>query len=414
MNAGTETAQRAARLALVGALLLIGLWIAHGFVPALLWAVVLTIAVDPLHLKLRVWMKGTHRIVIPLIITALAALVVLVPLAFGIAQALREAHDISSWIAQAQAQGVPVPDWVARLPIGGEAVRDWWQTHLARPEDATQQLRAIRGGEWLIHSRMIGANVAHRAVVFGFTLLTLFFVLRDRDALLAQGRRAVLRFFGPTGERVGAQAIRSVRGTIDGLVLVGLGVGALMAIVYLVAGVPHPLLLGGATAIAAMIPFGAPAMFAVAALLLLLQGSVGGAIAVVAIGTAIIFVADHFIRPAMIGGATQLPFLWVLIGILGGVETLGVHHRFMEGFAPGFGFDGLIAALLANGSPIGTIVTALFFGALRSGSLLLEVETTASREIITVIQALIILSVSAQVLMKRRGDSTAGERRWKF
>lgn len=101
-------------------------------------------------------------------------------------------------------------------------------------------------------------------------------------------------------------------------------------------------------------------------------------------------------------------------GLAGGIETLGVHHRFMEGFAPGFGFDGLIAALLANGSPIGTIVTALFFGALRNGSLLLEVDTNASREIITVIQALIILSVSAQVLMKRRGDSTAGERRWKF
>ena len=100
--------------------------------------------------------------------------------------------------------------------------------------------------------------------------------------------------------------------------------------------------------------------------------------------------------------------------LAGGVETLGVHHRFMEGFAPGFGFDGLIAALLANGSPIATIFTALFFGALRSGSLLLEVDTTASREIITVIQALIILSVSAQVLVRRRGDSQAGERRWKF
>lgn len=111
---------------------------------------------------------------------------------------------------------------------------------------------------------------------------------------------------------------------------------------------------------------------------------------------------------------------WVLIvsggvgGLAGGVETLGVHHRFMEGFAPGFGFDGLIAALLANGSPIGTIVTALFFGALRSGSLLLETDTAASREIITVIQALIILSVSAQVLLRRRGDAQGGERRWKF
>jgi simple sugar transport system permease protein len=101
-------------------------------------------------------------------------------------------------------------------------------------------------------------------------------------------------------------------------------------------------------------------------------------------------------------------------GLAGGIEALGVHHRFMEGFAPGFGFDGVIAALLANGHPIGTIGTALFFGALRNGSLLLEVDTNASREIITVIQALIILCVSAQFLMRRRADSTAGERRWKF
>ena len=102
-------------------------------------------------------------------------------------------------------------------------------------------------------------------------------------------------------------------------------------------------------------------------------------------------------------------------GLAGGIEALGVHRRFMEGFAPGFGFDGVIAALLANGSPIGTIGTALFFGALRNGSLLLEVDTTASREIITVIQALIILSVSAQVKLGRGAlDSRVGERRWKF
>ncbi|MGN6447088.1 MAG: ABC transporter permease [Brucella intermedia] len=100
-------------------------------------------------------------------------------------------------------------------------------------------------------------------------------------------------------------------------------------------------------------------------------------------------------------------------GLAGGIETLGVHHRFMEGFAPGFGFDGVIAALLANGNPIGVIGTALFFGALRSGSLLMEVETSASREIITVIQAFIILCVSAQILFRRR-NNFSGERRWKF
>ena len=48
-------------------------------------------------------------------------------------------------------------------------------------------------------------------------------------------------------------------------------------------------------------------------------------------------------------------------GLAGGIEALGVHRRFMEGFAPGFGFDGVIAALLANGSPIGTIAHRVVF-----------------------------------------------------
>ncbi len=40
-------------------------------------------------------------------------------------------------------------------------------------------------------------------------------------------------------------------------------------------------------------------------------------------------IADHFVRPVLIGGATRLPFLWVLIGILGGVETPGLLGLFI-------------------------------------------------------------------------------------
>lgn len=92
-----------------------------------------------------------------------------------------------------------------------------------------------------------------------------------------------------------------------------------------------------------------------------------------------------------------------IAGLAGGIETLGVHHRFMQGFAPEFGFDGLIAALLASSNPIGTIFTALFFGSLRSGSLLLEVETPLSREFITVLQSILILFISAKLISTKEG-----------
>ncbi len=41
------------------------------------------------------------------------------------------------------------------------------------------------------------------------------------------------------------------------------------------------------------------------------------------------FAADHFIRPTLIGKTTRLPFLWVLLGILGGVETWGLVGLFL-------------------------------------------------------------------------------------
>jgi predicted PurR-regulated permease PerM len=47
------------------------------------------------------------------------------------------------------------------------------------------------------------------------------------------------------------------------------------------------------------------------------------------LGLVVTFVADHFVRPVIIGGATRLPFLWVLLGILGGVETFGIIGLFV-------------------------------------------------------------------------------------
>ncbi|MES1971730.1 MAG: AI-2E family transporter [Pseudomonadota bacterium] len=326
-DAAPPRATLIARLALAALLALLGLWIAHNFLAALAWAVVIAVAIDPLHERLRRrWPGPRGRTWTAAAITLLVALVVIVPVAAGITQAAREAQEVSTWISQAQANGLPVPDWVGQLPVGREMATNWWQMNLATPEGAANQFHHLRAAA---DTRLIGSNVIRRVVVFAFTLLTLFFLLRDRDSIIAQLRRAGDRLFGPAGERIGLQTLRSIRGTIDGLVLVGIGEGAVMAIVYLFLGVPHPLLLGAVTAVAAMIPFGAALVFAIAAALLVGLGSVGAAIAVIVIGLVVVGIADHFIRPALIGGSTRLPFLWVLIGILGGVETLGLLGLFI-------------------------------------------------------------------------------------
>ncbi|HEX4694391.1 AI-2E family transporter [Sphingomonas sp.] len=318
-----------ARIVLIFLLAALGLWIVFSFLPALIWAVVIAVAIDPLVQRTEARFSRPHPNLVAAGFTAAFAILVLAPIAFGVAQGAREAHDILTWVAAARTHGVPPPTWIAELPFGSSELAGWWQANLADPAAADSFFAHLTGATMMARTQLIGIGLIHRSVIFAFTCLTLFFLIRDRDTIVAQFRVMSARMLGPTGERIGHQALLSVRGTIDGLVLVGIGEGIVMTIVYFVLGVPHPILLGIATAIAAMIPFGAALMFAIGALMLLGQGAVGAAIAVAAIGLGVVFVADHFLRPVLIGGATRLPFLWVLIGILGGVETMGLLGLFV-------------------------------------------------------------------------------------
>lgn len=363
-------AQRRARLALVVVLAGLALWTLRAFLPALAWAAILAIATWPLYRRAETrWPPGKHNLLLPGLFTLAVALCVLVPLALAGYQFGREALVVFRLAEEARQHGLPEPSWLAQLPFGAAQATAWWHDNLADPAGYADLLHRLQHGSAMSYSRRLGEQLLRRSVVFGFTLLALFVLYREADRVRAQLLAVSGRAFGPHGERIGRQVVASIHGTVDGLVLVGLGVGLLLGILYWVLGVPHPTLFGGATAIAAMIPFGAPIVFCVAALLVGAQGQIGAAAAIVAIGFAVIFVADHFVRPALIGGATKLPFLWVLLGILGGVETWGLLGLFLG--------PALMAALML-------VWRDYVDGAGRAGSVLTEsgfggVESRASR-----------------------------------
>ncbi|WP_407528572.1 AI-2E family transporter [Methylobacterium oryzisoli] len=325
-----DRSHAAARVALVLGLAALGLWTLHGFLPALVWAAILALALWPLYVRVaRHLPAGPHDILRPALFTLAVALVVLVPLAVVAVQAAREVRDVLHFWREIERSGWPVPEIVSRLPFGAGAVTTWWRDTLGHPAGASEWLRHLDSSAFVGVGRSLGTQVAHRAMLFGFTLLTLFFLFRDGPALVGQGLTACRRLFGPRGERVARQMALSVHGTVNGLVLVGLGEGFLLGLVYFAAGAPHPVLLGTITALAAMIPFATLFAVGLAALLVAQAGSLAAAGAVVAAGLLVTFLADHLVRPALIGGAAGLPFLWVLLGILGGVESFGLLGLFL-------------------------------------------------------------------------------------
>ena len=327
---GASRLQQGAKAVLALLLAALGVWTLHRYLPALIWAAILAIAVWPLYQRaLRRWPPGKHNVLLPAVFTAALGLMFIAPLLLAAIQAGREVHGVYDTIDKARTDGIPPPEWLGHLPVGSQLATNWWNQNLTNADSASALLQRARQSQFMSNGRELGAEIAHRVVLFAFTLLTLFFLFKDGDSLGNQMRRASARAFGPAGERVGRQMIASVHGTVDGLVLVGLAEGFILGIAYLATGVPHPTLFGLFTAIAAMVPFGAAVAFGIAALLLLVQGSVVSAVVIGVLGMVVTFAADHFVRPVLIGGATRLPFLWVLLGILGGVETWGLLGLFL-------------------------------------------------------------------------------------
>lgn len=92
-----------------------------------------------------------------------------------------------------------------------------------------------------------------------------------------------------------------------------------------------------------------------------------------------------------------------IAGLAGSEQVIGVNYRFLSDFSDGYGFTGITVALLGNLNPLGVIVGALLFGALNNGAIQMEVMTNISRDLISALQAVIILLLAARefVLWKK-------------
>lgn len=93
----------------------------------------------------------------------------------------------------------------------------------------------------------------------------------------------------------------------------------------------------------------------------------------------------------------------VLSGFLGGLagamESLGIYGRYISGFSTGLGFDGITVALMGRLSPIGTFLGALFIGGMKNGGTSMELAVNVPRDMVNVIQGLILIFITAQALI---------------
>lgn len=105
-------------------------------------------------------------------------------------------------------------------------------------------------------------------------------------------------------------------------------------------------------------------------------------------------------HPALITILT-MSLCGLLAGLAGAGQILGISHFMNASYGTSIGFDSISVALLGRAHPVGIMLAALLFGALRAGSGLMQIQAGIPVEIIDVIQAMVLLFLAADVMLRR-------------
>ncbi len=90
-----------------------------------------------------------------------------------------------------------------------------------------------------------------------------------------------------------------------------------------------------------------------------------------------------------------------LAGLAGTNEMLGIQHRLIEAFSPGFGFDAIAVSLLGQNHPLGIILSGILFSGLRAGAGAMQRAVNIPDAIVRTIQGLVVLFVVASAMVPR-------------
>lgn len=304
-------------------LLLIGAYVVlRPFLVPIAWAAVLAYATWPAYRRVLRALGG-RDVIAAFLMTLVVFLAVALPITFVL---LALADDVAAVfrLVRGWAQDPPaLPAWIADLPVVGSTLVGWYDPFRADP-GALREL-VVQRGAWLSQGLLaVAGDIGRNLGRLGLTLVTIFFLYRHGETVLDQTHRVLDRLAGSEMQRRLAIVGATVRAVGYGVLLTAAIQGLLAGVGFWVAGLPRSALLGSLTALVALTPIGPPTIWLPAGLWLLATSGVWTGIAVLLWGGLVVSSVDNVLRPYLIGGPTQIPFLLLFFGVLGGLATFGL------------------------------------------------------------------------------------------
>ena len=312
---------------LVG-LLILSFMVLREFLLALVWAIIIVYVMWPPYQWLRRQFKDQVSLSAAVMTAIIAAVILLI--VYWLAAMLQEETKIAYQnLVDNFTQGpYRLPGFISRIPWLGNYLQEWIDRLTSdRAEVATQLANWAK--QWLGGFAQFLGGIGNNVIKLGVILVTVFFGFRDGKEMIIQLQQGLVRFLGKY-QHVYLQAAGSTtRAVVYGLVLAALGQGMLAGFGYTIAGVKAPVLFGAITALLALIPMGATLVWVPIGIMLILTDQLWPGIGLLLWGFLVVSTVDNVIRPLVISGASRVPFLVVLFGVLGGLSAFGAVGLFL-------------------------------------------------------------------------------------
>lgn len=305
------------------AILIVGCFLVlQPFLTAIVWAAILCVTMWPLFTRVSAWLGGRLGLA-ALVMVAMIAVTMLAPFVIAGVTLVENADRVSAAVRLAIANGPPdPPPWVAGLPLVGESVAATWATFAHDTAGLLEELHAyIEPARNLLLGA--GKTVLAGILQLALSVFIAFFLFRDGEAIIDGARGALERLAGERGQRLAAVATLTVRGVVVGILGTALAQGVLMAIGLWLVGIKAAPLLGLVTFFLSPVPIGPPLVWIPAGLWLLQQGSIGAGTFILLWGLLVVSTVDNVLKPLIISRGSNLPFVLVLLGVLGGAVAFG-------------------------------------------------------------------------------------------
>lgn len=321
------------------------------FISAILWAGILCYSTWPLFIKLEKLLRG-RRQTAALLMTLIVTSILIVPfIIVGIKMAENIAQGVD-FIKTLLTDGYPEPpEWIQNLPLIGTDIATAWRDYSHNPEAMVTQIKDFFANSkgWLMQRSI---DLGHGIFQLMLSVFASFFLYCHGEKVIANFSGWGKRIVGDSAQRIFHTIGNTVMSVVYGLLGTALAQGILAAIGFTIAGIPSALLLGLATFFLGLVPAGPPFIWVPVTLWLLYTGKIGWCIFMGIWGLLVVSGVDNILRPYLISRGTNLPFILILFGVIGGMLAFGFIGLFIGPSLLAVGYSLILEWNISDKNPV--------------------------------------------------------------